>query len=228
MKHVYFVNAHPDDLLTAIGVALQLKKSEKYVIHVIDVTHGERGLFGTVEPETCAAMRDAEERSVCAHLGVEPVWLLEHDGSAFASEESTRKLAEMYIQEPPDAIFTQWPLDLHLDHMVCATIALNAYRIASGLAAGMLTDAWPEVFFYHYAANSMADSPDCFIPLTEEEMQKKIEIISLYKCQNGPMMAETEKATNRFYGSKIGAEYAEAYTRFQPRLPGQTSLMDEI
>ncbi len=226
MKHVYFVNAHPDDLLAVVGILLKLRNHRQYVLHVVDMTHGERGLAGGVDPEQCAAMRDREEREVCSRFGVEPVWLSEQDGASFASEKSTRQLAELFTAEPPDVIFTQWPLDRHLDHMVCATIALNAVRMASGLSEGMLKSRWPEVFFYHFAANSMADSPNCFVPLSESEMQEKKEIISLYRCQDGPRMAEEEEAVNRFYGAKNGCAYAEACTRMQPRTPGSPSLFD--
>jgi len=228
MKHVYFVNAHPDDLLAVIGTALKLKNVSGCALHVVDMTHGERGLAWTTPPDECAAIRDVEERTVCSYLGVEPVWLQEHDGDSFASEESTRQLAEMYVAEPPDVIFTQWPVDLHLDHMVCATVALNAFRMASGITEGRLLKGWPEVYFYHYAGNSLADSPDYFVPLTEAEVKVKTDIISLYRCQNGPIMAETEKKTNLFYGSRIGTEYAEAFTRMQPLIAGRKAVLDGL
>ena len=166
MEHIYFVNAHPDDLLAVIGTALKLKATERYELHVVDASHGENGLPGVASQEECAMLRDAEERTVCSRLGTAPVWLHEHDGSSFASESSCRALAELYAESPPRAIFTQWPLDRHLDHMMAASIALNALRMASGNTRGVMKQGWPEVFFYHYR-NSMACDPGVFVPLSE-------------------------------------------------------------
>ena len=227
MKHIYFVNAHPDDLLAVIGTALKLKAVGEYEFHVVDASHGENGLTGVTSPEECAKLRDAEEREVCARLGTTPVWLYEHDGSAFASEASCRALAAMYAAAPPQAIFTLWPLDRHLDHMISASIALNALRLASGPARGVMKQGWPEVFFFHFR-NSMACDPGVFVPLSEAEMAEKCGIISLYRCQNGPTMADDEKVRNAHFGTRVRVPYAEALTRLQPLSPEKRSVLDGI
>ena len=226
MEHVYFVNAHPDDLLAVIGTALKLKATGKYELHVVDASHGENGLPG-VAPEECAGLRDAEECEVCARLGTAPVWLYEHDGSSFASEASCRALAAMYAAYPPRAIFTLWPLDRHLDHMMCSSIALNALRLALGPSRGVMKQGWPEVFFFHFR-NSMACDPGVFVPLSEEEMAEKCEMISLYRCQNGPKMAEEEKSRNAHFGTRVRVPFAEALTRLQPLAPDVRSVLDGI
>jgi LmbE family N-acetylglucosaminyl deacetylase len=227
MEHIYFVNAHPDDLLAVIGTALKLKATGKYELHVIDVSHGENGLTGIASPEECSKLREAEESEVCAILGTAPTWLYERDGSAFASEKSCRALAAMYAAAPPRAIFTQWPLDRHLDHMMCASIALNALRLASGNSRGVMKQGWPEVFFYH-CRNSMACDPGCLVPLTEAEMAEKCSIISLYRCQQGPRLAEDEKIRNAHFGTRARLPYAEALTRLQPLSPEVRSVLDGI
>ena len=43
-EHIYFVNAHPDDLNAGLGLALILKDLAQYQLHIIDFTTGERGL----------------------------------------------------------------------------------------------------------------------------------------------------------------------------------------
>lgn len=226
-KHIFFVNAHPDDIITALGTAIKIRDTGRYVIHVVDVTHGDRGLVnqGIGEAE-CAAMRDLEERAVCGKLGCEPVWLKEHDGLAFASEASCRQLADLYLENPPAAIFTQWPVDTHFDHVICAAIAMNALRMASGVTEGTMKGKMPEMYFYHYVSNSRADHPTHYVPLTEQQMQEKKELISLYRCQNGPGMADDEERTNRFYGTRIRRPFAEAYTSFQPSVAAEPLLLE--
>ena len=227
MEHIYFVNAHPDDLLASVATARKLQATGEFVLHVVDLTHGENGLTGIAAPEECVKLRDAEEREVCSRLGVVPVWLREHDGSAFASEASCRQLAELYSSAPPRAIFTHWPLDRHLDHMMCSAVALNALRLYAGHRRGVMKQGWPEVFFYHFR-NSMADCPNAFVPLSEEEMAEKCSLIRLYECQHGDLMAEDEKERDRIYGQRIRALYAEAFTRLQPLTAGVPSVLDRI
>lgn len=227
MEHIYFVNAHPDDLLASIGTARKLQKTGKFTLHVVDMTHGDRGLTGITTEEECVSLRDAEEREVCSHLGVVPVWLQEHDGSAYASEASCRQLAKMYAAEPPSAIFTHWPLDRHLDHMMCASIALNALRLSSGHKRGVMKQGWPEVFFYHYR-NSMADNPNTIVPLSEAEMDEKCELIRLYRCQHGDTMAADERARDVSYGQRIRVPFAEMFTRLLPQVAGSRSVLDNL
>jgi len=227
MEHIYFVNAHPDDILAVIGTALKLKATGRYELHVVDATHGENGLTGVASPEECAKLRTAEEREVCARLGTAPTWLCERDGSAFASDASCRALAARYVAAPPRAIFTLWPLDRHLDHMMASSIALNALRLASGPSRGVMKQGWPEVFFFHFR-NSMACDPGVFVPLTEADMAEKCAFISLYRCQNGPKMAEDEKLRNAHFGTRVRVPYAEALTRLQPLAPEARSVLDGI
>ena len=54
MEHIYFVNAHPDDLSAVMGTALKLSRKKNCRLHVVDLTHGERSLVGKIAPEECA------------------------------------------------------------------------------------------------------------------------------------------------------------------------------
>lgn len=227
MEHIYFVNAHPDDVLSSLATARKFQATGRFILHVVDLTHGERGLTGIATEEECVRLRDAEERNVCSHLGVTPVWLQEHDGAAFVTDASCRQLADLYAAAPPRAIFTHWPLDRHLDHMMCASVALNALRLCSGHRRGVMKQGWPEILFYHIR-NSMADCPNAFVPLSEAEMEEKCALIRLYECQHGDRMAEDERDRNRFYGQRIREPYAEAFTRLQPLTVGSPSVLEAL
>ena len=51
MEHIYFVNAHPDDLCAVMGTAVKLSRKKNCRLHVVDLTHGERSLVGKIAPE---------------------------------------------------------------------------------------------------------------------------------------------------------------------------------
>jgi len=97
-----------------------------------------------------------------------------------------------------------------------------------GLSEGQMAGPWPEVLFYHYLRNSMADCPNCFVPLSEEEMKRKEEMIGLYRSQSPAWLFREEKETNIFYGRKLGVPYAEALTRLQPLPPGSPSILETL
>ena len=87
-KHIFFVNAHPDDLIGAAGLAFILAEKPEYELHIVDFTRGERGLGHCgVSMDECAAMRTEEEIAACKMLGVKPFFLRETDG-AFSSRRS--------------------------------------------------------------------------------------------------------------------------------------------
>jgi len=84
MNHsVFFVCAHPDDMIAGAGLGFVLQKSKKFDVHVVDFTHGERGLaWQGVSLDECKAIRTQEEKNACAMLGVPIHFLDEIDGEA--------------------------------------------------------------------------------------------------------------------------------------------------
>ena len=89
---VVIVPAHPDDLISSVGFCLLAQ--EKFDIHVVDLTHGERGLGPEAfEDGSCKRIRTAEEQSVCEAVGAKLHWLDEVDGEAYACRETCERLA---------------------------------------------------------------------------------------------------------------------------------------
>ena len=88
----------------------------------------------------CAAARTKEDFAACAMLGTEPVFLGEIDGEASAPRETCEALAALFRENLPRAVFTHWPVDRHIDHVMCGAATLNALRFA-GLK--------PEIYFQH-------------------------------------------------------------------------------
>ena len=116
-ESVVFVCAHPDDFGGISGTGMRL--AEKFDVHVIDYTHGERGLGeegylnGTVRK-----MRTKEEENACKVAGVKLHWMEEIDGEAAAGMETCRKLAELLKTLNPRAVIAHWPIDTHMDHVM--------------------------------------------------------------------------------------------------------------
>lgn len=218
-KHVYFVNAHPDDLIGSAGLAFILAERPEFQLHVVDFTRGERGLGNRVTMEECGAMRTREEFAACAMLGVEPVFLGEIDGESCAPKETCERLADLFRKEPPDVVVTHWPVDRHIDHVMCSAAALNALRFA-----GMK----PEVYFFHETHQTVAMPFMHYAGFGQRIMDRKAQMCRTYVCQHGDAMAERKTCEARFMGWKSGAPYAEGFGSFRAPLSGGHSIFDDL
>lgn len=219
-QHIFIVNAHPDDLIGTAGLALILAEREDFELHVVDFTRGERGLAGRgVSMSECAAMRTEEELAACAMLGVEPVFLGEIDGEASAPGETCRALAALFREAPPRAVFTHWPVDRHMDHVMCGAAALNALRFA-GLT--------PEVYFHHQTHQTVTMPFAHYVGFGQRIMDRKAELCRKYVCQGGEEMAERKICEARFLGWKSGAPFAEGFGSYRAPLSGGHSLFDDL
>ena len=219
-KHIFFVNAHPDDLIGAAGLAFILAEKPEYELHIVDFTRGERGLGHCgVSMDECAAMRTEEEIAACKMLGVKPFFLRETDGESCAPRETCLQLAELFQQAMPHTVITHWPVDRHIDHVMCCAATLNALRFA-GLK--------PEVYFQHQTHQTVAMPFMHYIGFGQRIMDLKAELCRKYVCQGGKQMAERKICEARFLGWKSGVAFAEGYSSYRVPLSGGHTLFDGL
>ena len=123
-EKVVIVPAHPDDLISTIGFCLLAR--DTFEVHVVDFTHGERGLgLEGFTNGVAKATRIKEEESVCAAVGATLHWLDEVDGDAYACRETCWRLADLLKELRPRAVFGHWPVDIHGDHMMAGATLMR-------------------------------------------------------------------------------------------------------
>ena len=219
-ESIFFINAHPDDLIGSAGTAFLLADTGKFDLHVLDLTRGERGLVTSgISLEECAKIRVAEEERSCALLGVKPVFLGEIDGDTFASKETCLRTAELFRKNQPRAIFTHWPVDVHPDHIVCFTVVIKALLLA-GLKS--------EIYFFEESIQTLDLNVRFYVPFDQGIMDRKTQLIHQYACQNCDRMAERKLCEARYHGWKAGADFAECFGFYERPIPGQKSVLEEI
>ena len=219
-KHVFFVNAHPDDLIASAGLAFILAENPEYELHIVDFTHGERGLVRRgIAMEQCAAMRVEEENAACGLLGTEPVFLEEIDGESCAGRETCEELAGLFRETPPAAVFTHWPVDRHIDHVMCAAATMNALRFAA---------MKPEIYFFFETHQTVGIPFMHYVGFGQRIMDRKAELCRKYVCQNGDRIAERKICEARYFGWRVGAPFAEGYGSYREPLSGGHSLFDDL
>ena len=104
MESVLFVFAHPDDAAYGMGGVAWLLK-DKFDLHLICATKGERGLQGRSLTET-AAIRDKEEKRECELLGAKLTFLDRIDRELYADAETCQQVADIVRKTAPVALFT--------------------------------------------------------------------------------------------------------------------------
>ena len=213
-ERVVVVPAHPDDLIPCFGTCLL--SNDIFEWHVIEFTHGERGMGeqGFRDGST-KKIRMVEEGAVCKELGATLHWLDEIDGEAYACRETCERLAALMKELNPRAVFAHWPVDIHGDHAM-AGVAVQKAIFLAGIS--------PEIYFMEQEYQSKRFVPDQFVDITDV-MERKCELIRMYKCQYRDGDIERRKRTianvNGLHSMLPKNGCAEGFMSFVQPLQGQ-------
>lgn len=215
---VVYVSCHPDDLGGSVGTVIRL--AQVYDVHVVEFTHGERGLGESgYRDGTTARLRTAEDEAVCRAIGVPLHWCDEIDGEAFAGREACERLAGLFRQLRPRAIITHWLLETHCDHLMSAAAAIKAIDLA---------DLKPEIYFQEQEIQSRGFVPAYYVDVSDLTERKR-KIIELWACQHGAQMAERKIRTSVVNGWRIGGmENAEVFGVFPGTVTPGRSIFDAL
>ena len=213
-ERVVVVPAHPDDLIPCFGTCLLSKDIFEW--HVIEFTHGERGLGSAAFKDgSCRKIRMAEEGAVCKELGATLHWLDEIDGEAYACRETCERLAALLKELNPRAVFAHWPVDIHGDHAM-AGVAVQKAIFLAGIS--------PELYFIEQEYQGKRFVPDQFVDITDV-LERKCELIRMYKCQYRDGGIERRKRaiakTNGMHSMLLTGGCAEGFMSFVQPLQGQ-------
>ena len=220
-EKIVFVSAHPDDMISCLGFCHLAK--DKFELHVVDLTHGERGcgeekfLNGWTK-----ATRTKEEEAVCASIGAKLHWLDEIDGEAHANRETCEKMAEILKALKPRAVFAHWPVDVHTDHVMASAVAMRGIFLA-GIK--------PEIYYFEETYQAKRFVPDVFVDISSV-YDKVWESLRLYQCQYRDGTMERRRRTSADWYGWHSANYygarSEGYMSFVQPQQGETTIFSEL
>jgi len=217
---VIYVSCHPDDLAGSVGTVIRL--TERFEVHVIEFTHGERGLGEAGYRDGSAVrLRTAEDEAVCRAIGVPLHWCQAIDGEAFADRTECERMAAIFRELRPRAIITHSLIETHYDHMMSAAAAIKATQMA-GIR--------PEIYFQEQDVQSRSFQPVYWVDVSDLTARRR-EIISLWACQNGPKIAERKIKTsevNAYRLSNGSSTHAEVFGVFPGTVPPGKGIFDEL
>ena len=208
---VFIVSAHPDDIECCLGLMLRMK--DKYDLQIIDFTRGEGGCGQEgFSDGTTAVKRIAEEREVCKAFGCEPIFLSQVNrlGRAYAEAYVTGEIEKLLLKRRPKAVFVNWPIDGHPDHVQCAAATMHAiYNVKRDCKFV------PELYFYEELPTEVLNFRcDVYYVDVSEQIDAACDLIRKYECQKGWKIADNKRRRLASHGADAPkpVRYAEVYT----------------
>ena len=152
-------------------------------------------------------MLNKECRVAAAHIGIEDLTIFDTPVREFPEhrQDILEKLYEIRSKDHFDLVLTHWHNDLHQDHRGFAEETRRAF---------MKTDT--TILAYEVPGNCPGFTPQIFIPISQEEVDQKIEMLQSYKSQvalRGYFEINAIKSLMGYQGNHIGFPYAEAFVQ---------------
>ncbi len=207
-QNITFLVSHPDDIAHSMsGTACLLK--EKYNLHVLCLTKGEKGIKGTSDNEA-AAIREKEEIAAGKIYNAKVTFLNQIDSKLFAAKELVENVAGILKKLKPAAHFTLWPVNIP-DHIMAYTISMKALEIA-----GIFHETEIYMSENNIGGQTNQFSPDLYINI-DKVIDKKREAVRCHKSQN-PTEKNVENVImrNKLRGMMARCEYAEPFKTIMP------------
>jgi LmbE family N-acetylglucosaminyl deacetylase len=204
-RSVVCVGGHPDDPESGCGGTLARCAVAGYRVTIIYLTRGEAGIRGKSHDEA-AAIRTADSQAACKILGAKAVFAGQIDGASVVDAKAAESLFRLVAAENPDIVFTQWPIDTHLDHQAASTLAFRAW-----LAGGRRFELW--YYEVDLGAQTMGFRPTNYVDITAVREKKKAALFA-HKSQDGEAIySRYHEVMESFRGRESGATAAEAFVR---------------
>jgi len=206
--NILCLGAHPGDPEFGCGGTMARYSEAGHKVTFLYLTRGEASDPNKTHAEM-AAMRTKEAETACKILNATPRFAGQIDGDSVLNKEQAQKVGQLILDENPDIVFTQWPVDGHPDHQVTGLLALTAW-----------VRAQRKFHLYFYEVNTgvetMAFAPTDYVDITSYRDKKKAAMFA-HKTQD-PINTYNDyfAPLETFRGLEAGVKAAEAFIHFKP------------
>ena len=200
--NVVCVGAHPDDPESGCGGILARYSEAGHHVTIVYLTRGERGIMGKSLDEA-ARIRTAEAQEACRILDAHPVFAGQIDGATELNAERTSDFRKLLAAEKPDIVFTQWPIDTHMDHQIASLLTIRAFHAESS--------RFP-VYFYEVNAGAQTQGfqPTDYVDITAVREKKKAALFAHKSQQGEEIYSRHHQVMENFRGREARVTAAEA------------------
>jgi len=239
MAVILTIAAHPDDIELSCGGTLAVLSDEGHTVVCLDCTVGELGSRGTPE------LRKQEAANASTILGITKRYFLDfEDGNVQTTKENIHTVVQYIRMVKPDVLLIPPKFERHPDHEAVHSIARKAQFLSGVSKIRTLDPITNELQSPHRAKKIYS-----FMQMYEFEPQFYVDISLVFKRKTESVLAYSSQFYNpntsnenkeidtvisrpeflnfledraKFFGYKIGVQYAEAFTSIEPI--GVTSL----
>lgn len=218
-KRVLIFAPHPDDAELGMGGTIVWMIERGWEVVLADVTNGEPTPAGSVE------IREAETAAASKALGITQRLCVGLENRRLENTlENRRRLAEVIRQYRPEWLFTVSVPDAHPDHVHLHELVNDARFDAKLTKTDMAYEPhYPKKILYFYATHLRVNAEPRFVVDVSGQWDKKVAAIEAYQSQfwdNQPAerrgwIVEYVTTLARYYGSRIGVEYGEAFLTYE-------------
>jgi len=179
----------------------------------VDMTNGEPTPLGSPEKRA----REAAEAARILGVGRTLVGLPNRE--VVHSIETRHRLAAVYRVHRPDWIFLPFPIDAHPDHVAVTRIGEDARFDAKLTKSNIPGEPWyPKRIIYYFCTHLRMNFQPNFCLDISRHIETKMAAIRAYETQfvaNNSPVVEMVQTMARFYGGRIGTEYAEPFFTYE-------------
>ena len=205
--NVLCVGAHPGDPEFGCGGTLAKYSAAGHNVTLLYLTRGEAG-DPSKSFEASAALRTKEAEVACRILKAKPLFAGQIDGNTELNKARNEEMTKLILSQKPDIVFTQWPVDTHIDHQVTGLLSLTAW-VKSNQAFHL----------YYYEVNTgsetMGFEPTDYVDITNVREKKKAAMFAHQTQSPQETYDGFFKAMEEFRGLQAGVKAAEAFVHFK-------------
>jgi LmbE family N-acetylglucosaminyl deacetylase len=191
---------HPGDPeCGCAGTIVRLTELGHEVV-VLYLNRGE-GYCGSASLDRCAEIRTTEAQNACRILKARATFAGQIDGRATVDAAHYDTFARALAAETPDAVFTQWPIDVHPDHRAISALSLEAW-LKSGRKFAL--------YYYEVAEDTMMFTPTDYVDISTAESRRRAACYAHVSQQPDKWYPRQVEITRR-RGVESGHGQAEAF-----------------
>ena len=160
---IVVAGGHPGDPECGCGGTIARFTKLGHEVVLLYLNRGE-GYCGSASLDRCAAIRTAEAENACRLLKARAAFAGQYDGRAIVDAGHYESFARILAAEKPDAVFTQWPIDVHRDHRAVSDLTVDAW-LKDGKKSAL--------YYYEVAEDTMMFSPAEYVDISSVEAMRR-------------------------------------------------------
>jgi N-acetylglucosamine malate deacetylase 1 len=199
---IVVTGGHPGDPECGCGGTIARYTDAGHEAILLYLNRGE-GYCGPNDLKDCAKIRTAEAEKACAVLKAQPVFASQCDGRAIVDPAHYEEFSRLLMEQKPDVVFTQWPMDTHRDHRAIAALVLDAWLNSKKSFA---------LYYYEVAEDTLLFSATDFVDTTDVASRHQAACYA-HASQQPDKWFPLQKEITRYHGLQNGCGQGEGFFR---------------